>query len=406
MHSKWLRRLAVFVAGIGIAFSYGFVWPSVTEAMFWAKPHSITETVNWFMDREGIPGAVVAFGKVGEKPRLLTFGVADRQTGRPMQDSMTFQIASISKLITAEAVLTLIDDGQLRLDDTLQSIFPDVAEADDPRFSNIAVRHLLQHTSGLGWGQHIDLVTGGDKETFVPAEACLPVVLERLKRPLDSDPGERAEYTDFGPCWLGLIVSKISGMSYERFVQTHVLNRLGMKRTALVSEAPAEVRHHVVGMDAPRTHFNPSAGWTSTAEDLYRFASRTIRDIEVADPIPGEFPDQSFGLGWWIWQRGGGETDIAHTGALNGTRAVVARSSDGIVIVALFNGRERVRDLKRFVRVQHSLVDAARRAYERAYKRRRSGWAPRRLITSTDHGADAPGAAIALLPMSFVRHGP
>ena len=386
MHWKWSRRIAVFVAGIGIVFGYGVVWPGVTEAMFWAKPHSITETVKWFLDREGIPGAVVAFGKAGEKPRLLSFGVADHATGRPMQDNMTFQIASISKLITAEAVLTLIDDGQLRLDDTLQSIFPSVAKAEDPRFSNITVRHLLQHTSGLGWRQHFDLVAA-DKETFAPAEACLPVVLERQKRPLDSDPGEEAEYTDFGPCWLGLIVAKISGMSYERFVQTRVLNRLGLKRTGLISEAPAEVRHHVVGMDAARTHFNPSAGWISTAEDLYRFASRTIRDIEVAAPVPGEFPEQSFGLGWWIWQRGA-EIDIAHTGALNGTRAVVARSSDGIVIVALFNGRERARDLSRFVRIQHSLIDAARRAYERAYKRRKSGWAPRRLITSAEDGAD------------------
>ncbi|WVT73664.1 serine hydrolase domain-containing protein [Sinorhizobium chiapasense] len=402
MHSKWLRRMAVFAAGIGIAFGYGFVWPSVTEAMFWAKPHSITETVKWFMDREGIPGAVVAFGKAGENPRLLSFGVADRATGRPMQNNMTFQIASISKLITAEAALTLIDDGQLRLDDTLQSIFPIVAKAEDPRFSNITVRHLLQHTSGLGWSQHIDLVTGGDKETFAPAEACLPVVLERLNRPLDSDPGERAEYTDFGPCWLGLIVAKISGMTYERFVQTRVLTRLGLKRTGLISEAPAEVRHHVVGMDAARTHFNPSAGWTSTAEDLYRFASRTIRDTEIATPVPGEFAEQSFGLGWWIWQRGT-ETDIAHTGALNGTRAVVARSSDGIVIVALFNGRERARDLSRFVRIQHSLIDAARRAYERAYKRGKSGWAPRKLITSVDYGdVRMHSAAIARFMLALV----
>ncbi|WP_065373019.1 serine hydrolase domain-containing protein [Ensifer adhaerens] len=402
MHTRWLRRMAVSVAGIGIVFGYGFVWPSVTEAMFWAKPHSITETVTWFMDREGIPGALVAFGKAGEKPRLLRFGVADRETGRPMLDSMTFQIASISKLITAEAVLTLIDDGQLRLNDTLQSIFPVVAKAEDHRYSNITVRHLLQHTSGLGWSQHVDLVAG-DKETFAPAEACLPVVLERLKRPLDSAPGEEAEYTDFGPCWLGLIVSKISGMPYERFVRKRVLNRLGLNRTALISEAPAEVRHHVVGMDAPRTHFNPSAGWTSTADDLYRFASRTIRDIEITTPVPGEFPEQSFGLGWWIWQRGD-ETDIAHTGALNGTRAVVARSSDGIVIVALFNGRERNRDLRRFVRIQHSLIDAARRAYERAQKRGRSGWKPRKLLTTADYGADVriTSAAIARFPAELV----
>jgi CubicO group peptidase (beta-lactamase class C family) len=160
---------------------------------------------------------------------------------------------------------------------------------------------------------------------------------------------------------LALIIAKVSGQPYEKFVQNSVLQPMGVTMHTITDAPQSAVQDYADGTEEDRIQFNPSAGWISTASDLYRFANRPIRGVEMSDLVPGEFDNQFFGLGWWIWRTPSEFIEYTHTGHLDGARAIMAVTSDGIVMAALFNGAEVPRSLERFAVIEHGLIAAIRK---------------------------------------------
>ncbi|NJM06098.1 beta-lactamase family protein [Candidatus Gracilibacteria bacterium] len=164
----------------------------------------------------------------------------------------TFRLASVSKPITAVAIMQLVQDGSLDLDQTIVSI-PGVAAAiganawQDPRINNVTVRHLLQHLGGWDRGITPDPMVHADFTICDTVSLTLPTTLAAITEytsglDLDHAPGEVYAYSNFGYALLGLIIEQVSGMSYANYVQTEVLNPLGVTNTLLTGNTEAE-RH-------------------------------------------------------------------------------------------------------------------------------------------------------------------
>ena len=205
------------------------------------------------MARWQLPGGQVALAKDGRLVLNRGYGLADVERGEPVQPTSLFRIASVSKAITAVAILTLVDAGTLALDDT---VFPLLAFAPpphatmDPRLATITVQDLLVHAGGWDSAQSFDpqgLPFSRTAAAMVgladPAEAAT-IVRFMLGEPLDFDPGTRQAYSNFGFNVLGRVIEHVSGQPYEAYVRDHVLTPAGITamrlgRTRLADRARA-----------------------------------------------------------------------------------------------------------------------------------------------------------------------
>src|SRR5262249_30274495 len=155
------------------------------------------------------------------------YGQADVENGIAVQPDSTFRIASLSKFITATAVLTLVEQGKLDLDARAFALIPQLTPLPgavmDPRLPTITVRQLLQHTGG--WDSSLSGDPMFNSTAIALAAGTAPpasaetVVRYMLGRPLDFAPGTRYAYSNFGYNVLGRIIERVSGQSYAAFVQ-------------------------------------------------------------------------------------------------------------------------------------------------------------------------------------------
>ncbi|MDQ4034239.1 MAG: beta-lactamase family protein, partial [Actinomycetota bacterium] len=188
----------------------------------------------------GVPGGQLAVAKDGRLVFDRAYGLADVEVGEPFQPESLCRIASVSKAITTVAVLTLVDDGRLALDDRafrlLAALPPPMGAPTDPRLDEITIEHLLVHAGG--W----DNSTGVDPQEQpwtwreagvlgVTAPPSAEEIVRAMKgEPLDFDPGTKSVYSNFGFNVLGRVIEQVSGQSYEAFVREHVLAPAGVTR--------------------------------------------------------------------------------------------------------------------------------------------------------------------------------
>lgn len=179
-----------------------------------------------FAQQENIPGLVAGIVQGGRLAHLTTLGLADREAGRPVTPATAFRIASMTKSITALAILILRDQGSIWLGAPLAEYLPQFAAVapatrDSPR---VTVRHLLTHTAGFvtddPWA---DRVLG-----MTPAELDALMANGRL---FARAPGLAFEYSNLGYALLGRVLTNVTGEPYQSFVRRMILEPLGMSRT-------------------------------------------------------------------------------------------------------------------------------------------------------------------------------
>jgi N-acyl-D-amino-acid deacylase len=302
-----------------------------------------------------------------------------------------FRIASISKSITAVAILQLMEQKKLALDDRAFDVL-DYAEdiklagkEFDPRQREITIRHLLEHRGGWDRDQSFDAMFQSVRFAKLlnePAPATPhDVIRAMLRQRLDFNPGERYAYSNYGYCLLGRVIEKLSGQTYEDYVKQHVLAPLGIHsmrigKTHLDGRAKDEVRYYDPGngksvfeqdlgervpwpyggwhLEAMDSH----GAWIASAVDLARFASAfhdpkhcKILSEECIDLMHlrppglaghednGDPKETYYSLGWMNRPVGENQTNHWHTGSLGGTATILIRRHDGKCFVALFNSR-------------------------------------------------------------------
>jgi D-alanyl-D-alanine carboxypeptidase len=168
------------------------------------------------------PGAVAIVVKDGRPVFRRAYGLADLEFGILVEPDMVFRIGSVTKQFTAAAILQLLDQGKLALDDDVTKY----VEGYDTHGRRLTIEHLLTHTSGVPsytdmeeWFPHI-------REELAPRQ-----ILDKFaNRPLEFDPGTRFRYSNSGFLLLGLVIEKVSGRSYADYVRQMVLP-LGMRQT-------------------------------------------------------------------------------------------------------------------------------------------------------------------------------
>ncbi|MHB8576185.1 MAG: serine hydrolase domain-containing protein [Dehalococcoidia bacterium] len=232
------------------------------------------------------------------------FGRSRTDGDQSMTIDSVFRIASMTKAVACVAVMQLVEQGKLRLDEPAGSYAPRLAspnvlegfdEQGVPRLRParrpITLRHLLSHTSGLTyeiWNADTNRYARGQAGS-VPADSSGPSV-----QPLAFDPGERWEY-GIGIDWAGRIVELASGLSLEDYFQRHIFAPLGMIDTTFVlrpEQLPRlpEMHHRLpdgthsvnpVTMPDPPTFFNGGGGLFSTGRDYLRFTRMLLRGGEL-----------------------------------------------------------------------------------------------------------------------------
>ena len=275
------------------------------------------------------------------------FGPANRDHGIPNSCDTPFRIASISKSLTAVAILQLADRGLLALDDPVARFLPDYPQGD-----RIRVRHLLTHSSGL---PSTPFIPGYEDKSR--QEHDLEQSLEWIRDQSPKfEPGERFEYSNTGYILLSAIIEKASGMTFESYMDTRVFARAGMTRSGLDSwkrivpgRATGYSRngHGEVERAAgrnPRSCFGCGA-FFATAPDLLRFMRALLRGELISkeamskmwSPLYETPWGDQYGLGWFIRQ----DRDRYEISARGGTSGFMSRLTyfprREIIVVALLN---------------------------------------------------------------------
>jgi CubicO group peptidase (beta-lactamase class C family) len=240
-----------------------------------------------FVSRNQISGAVTLVAYRGQVIHLEAVGAADLEHDRPMRRDTIFCIASMTKPVTATAVMILQDEGKLSIDDPVAKYIPAFAAAalrDGKPKQALTLRHCLTHTAGLGGSQQ--------------NEGSLKDSVEKLAgRPLDFEPGAKWQYSP-GLSVCGRVVEVVSGKPFEEFLVERIFRPLHMADTTFHPTAAQQARLAVLyqpGEDgkslARTTHWltdvspekspNPSGGLFSTASDMARFYQMILNGGEL-----------------------------------------------------------------------------------------------------------------------------
>jgi N-acyl-D-amino-acid deacylase len=344
-----------------------------------------------FLRRHRAPGAALAVTDRGRLVYARGYGYGDVAKRDPVTPTNLFRIASISKPITAVAILRLAEQKKLNLDDKVFDIVDEFlseridGDEFDERQRQITIRHLLEHRGGWDRDKSFDAmfqsVRFARKFDSPPPADPNTVIRAMLGQRLDFDPGERYAYSNYGYCLLGRVIEKVTGQTYEQYVQQEVLAPLGIHsmrigRTRLSERQPDEVRYYDpglgrsvfkedLGQETPWPYggwhleaMDAHGGWIASAVDLARFACalddpaackilqpETIAAMDDRPPGLAGFDNEGnpkevyYSLGWFNRVVGEGRVNHWHTGSLDGTSGILIRRHDRRNFIVLFNAR-------------------------------------------------------------------
>ncbi|GAA1693906.1 serine hydrolase domain-containing protein [Glycomyces endophyticus] len=294
--------------------------------------HDVAVYLEQRFEDTGVPGAAYAVIELEGETRARAWGVDGN--GDPVDLGTPFLWGSVAKPVTATAVMTLVEDGLLDLDEPVASYLPEFTLADPDRSDRITVRHLLEQTTGIPEGTGVTDRYGHRDDPYGDAVADLAGA-----EPL-ADPGEAFEYASANYLVAGAVVEAVTGMPYEDYLREAVLDPLGMTGAVATADAAADMpRGHAVafGQAVPvETRFDrtgPSYGYLGgTVEDLAAFAADQLRDSAVLAPESlalmqtgaAEVSDTiDYGLGWRVDSRNAdlGTATVWHTGGAPGFSA-------------------------------------------------------------------------------------
>lgn len=310
----------------------------------------LAETIDGYVRNRGFNGVVLVANSDGVVVHQAR-GVSSIELGARLQPDDVFRVGSLTKPLTAVLILSLVEEGKLRLDGQLGEYLPELYAG--TAVSAITVEQLLAHTSGL------KDVPGNYNDPFWATTARQTFTPDAFARawisPEISSPPGRFRYNNNGFYLLGLIVERVTGASYVEAMRTHVFEPAGMTHSG-VYDVRTVVPHLVNGyarsdlgtMDRPMfidpTVSYSAAGVYSNAADLLAFSRALSGDRLLSDELKARmFADDGdqYGLGWGVerWSTGDSERMAVrtHTGSIPGYQSLFVRADDGSVVVILNN---------------------------------------------------------------------
>lgn len=356
-----------------------------------SKPHlaPFDTMMSDFVKTQHVPGASLAVSRNSHVVYARGFGLADREVSRPVQPDSLFRLASISKPLTAVAVMQLVEQGKFGLDDRIFDLLPAadwLPKQHDERLRIVTVRHLLQHTAGWDRTKSFDPI-GRVHDIARHASKPLPVDVSDVIRytltlPLEFDPGARYAYYNVDYLLLGRLIELMTQEKYEHRVKQHVLAPMGITRMQLGRAwkedlARDEVRYYdskqresvavcgsKLGSKVSQVYggenfeaYEAHGGWIGSAVDLVRFISafdhvhhpkllkaQTLHTMWgrpsglAGHEADGKPMEAYYACGWNVRPVGDkGGVNAWHSGLIAGTSTLLVRRHDGLDWAVLFN---------------------------------------------------------------------
>ena len=340
----WFRIVFVAICALCAPLANAQSAPGLSPA----TRSKIDSTAQNVLHTTGVPSASIAIVKDGQIAYLQAYGEAQLDPPTPAKPSMRYSIGSISKQFTATAVLMLVDQGKLSLDDPVSKFLPNLTRA-----SEITIREILSHTSGYQdyWPQD-----------YVPPFMTHPITADEIlklwaQKPLDFDPGTKWEYSNTNYVIAGLIVEKVSGQPLLQFLSQRIFVPLGMNSVVNIdqdrlteTDATGYMRY---ALGPLRVAPKEGKGWLFAAGELAIPAEDLAKwDVGMLDQRllkPGTYREMQtavrladgvgskYGLGVFV-DRSSGHRFIEHGGEVSGfTSENIVFPDDRAAIVVLTN---------------------------------------------------------------------
>lgn len=314
-----------------------------------ATPADIDREIDRVFERwtSSTPGCAVAVSVDGRPTLAKAYGMADLEHDVPNTPETIFEAGSVSKQFTAAAVLLLVRDGKLSLDDPARKYLPELPDYGSP----LTIRHMLNHTSGLrDWGS-VAGIAGWPRTSRVYTHAHVLDIVAR-QRSLNFTPGTKWSYSNTGYNLAAIIVSRVSGMTFADFTRQRIFEPLGMTRTSWRDDHGRVVKNRAMSYTAdgngyrtvmPFENVHGNGGLLTTVGDLLKwnqnFVAHTVGDqtFVAEQERAGRFNDgrtHGYALGLQVGTYKG-LREISHGGATAGYRAYLSHYPEAKTAVAL-----------------------------------------------------------------------
>jgi CubicO group peptidase (beta-lactamase class C family) len=340
-----LARVSAYTAGGSER--YAAIWHAAGDG---GEGGAIDGRMAAYLAQQGLPGLSLAIAKDGRLVYARGFGHADAAGAERVDAAHRFRIASVSKPLTAIAILRLVEQGRLSLRKKVFGRRGILGEQYGlrpygKRLKKITVRHLLEHTSGFS-------SEGGDPmfaHFDLDQHALVSWVLDN--QPPRFKPGKGYAYSNFGYLLLGRIIEQVTGLPYETFVTSELLTPAGIGSMQVAGDTLADRAPGEVAYDDPWgwayamrvSRMDAHGGWIATPSDLLRLLVRVdgspskpdlLSPASLARMWSGSAANPGYGLGWMLLSDG-----VGHNGAMPGSLAFLVQRDDGFAFAVLANGR-------------------------------------------------------------------
>ncbi len=332
-------------------------------ALFSTRADTIDDYISGQMGRLHIPGLSLAIIRDGRVIKVQGYGFANLELKAPAQKETVYEIGSNTKQFTAAAIMMLVEDGKIRLEDAITKYFPDAPET----WRVITIRHLLTHTGGIQ--NHVAVPHWLDVFKTNLAFETTPARDELLrmfyKLPVEFQPGETWAYDNTGYYLLGIIIEKVSGESYWEFLANRIFKPLDMAATRSTDPQPI-VPNRASGYEWKNDHFEnrpillPAIAFSagsllSTVEDMAKwdaalYTERLLKKSSleqmwaVAVANNGADAPFNYGFGWFVDSYHGHRL-IQHSGGTPGFSSAIYRFiDDRLTVIVLTNRADRIVD--------------------------------------------------------------
>jgi CubicO group peptidase (beta-lactamase class C family) len=308
---------------------------------------AVTEFVKAEMQRQHIPGLSLLVVRNENIVLAEGFGWSNVELQVPVKPESVFQSGSVGKQFTATAVMMLVEEGKIALDDPLTKYFPDAPSS----WQQVTVRNLLSHTAGFGdYPKDFNFRKDWTEDELLK-------VIESI--PLAYPPGRKWEYSNFGYGTLGILIHHVTGQFYGDFLQARIFKPLGMRSTRIISEADIisnrSAGYRLVNGElknqewvAPMVNTTADGSLYFTTLDLAKWdvalyteklLKRSSLDL-MWTPVrlkDGQTNQGNYGFGWFIDVRAGHKC-IHHDGSWQGFETAIDRYvDDQFTVIALAN---------------------------------------------------------------------
>ena len=343
-----IMKRRYFTVTVMLSLIFAFVTADTTAQSL--TPKQLTAEYDKILSDQFKPGETGCAALVAKNGQVIyrkAFGMADLELNVPMQPEMVFRIGSITKQFTAIAILQLMEQGKLSLQDEITKYIPDYPM----HGHSITIEHLLTHTSGIKSYTNVP-----EFQKFIRTDMKPEEVIDLIKsKPMEFAPGTKWNYNNSGYFLLGYIIEKVSGKTYQEYLQENFFTPLGMTSSCYGDDTKIikwrasgyqPGKEGVVNADFMSMTLPYAAGSImSTVDDLYKW-NRALHSYKLVKKetldmahTPYKLKDgksTDYGYGWFMSELQGSPT-IEHGGGINGYLTSSVYLPDEDVFVALFS---------------------------------------------------------------------